>query len=231
MTEPTRDNLTEALFAPVAVRAYSATVDAALIDGLRIEEMPALAPMGLNRRAEFATARACARAALADLGVDAAVPKRDGGSPAWPTGMAGSISHTRGYCVAVASGARHLIGVDVEEIGRISAGVERRILVDPERAALSDLDSDVRQLQLATIFAAKEAFYKAHYEFEARYLGFDVIAVSLDGPHVSFAPGSGDVKSEVIGQAVGRSRVEHGRVIVGVSIDPGRLAVPLPSRA
>jgi 4'-phosphopantetheinyl transferase EntD len=123
-----------------------------------------------------------------------------------------------------------MIGVDVEEIGRMSSGVERRILVDTEREDLAGLDEAGRQLHVATIFAAKEAFYKAHYELDARYLGFDVIAVRVGEMSLSFEVSSGAVGSEVIGRIVGRALVQDGRVIVGVSIGPAGSATGLPSR-
>ncbi len=230
MQHPTRDSLTEELFAPVAVRAYASPVEPGLIDTLRAEEVGATVAMTGARQAEFATARACARAALADLGIDASIPKRDGGSPAWPSGMAGSISHTRGFCLAVASRHGHVIGIDVEEIGRMSSGIERRILVDTERDDLHGLDEAGRQQQVATVFAAKEAFYKAHYELNARYLGFDVITVRVGETSLSFEGSSGDVGSEIIDRTAGRARVHDGRVIVGVSIDTVGLSARLPSR-
>ena len=230
MQNPTRDSLTEDLFAPVAVRAYASAVEPGLIETLRAEEVGAIAPMTAARQAEFATARACARAALADLGIDAPIPQRKGGSPAWPSGMAGSISHTRGFCLAVASSQGHVIGIDVEEIGRMSSGVGRRVLVDTERDDLNGLDEAGQQQRVATIFAAKEAFYKAHYELDARYLGFDVIAVRVGETSLSFEGSSGAVGSEIIERTGGRARVQDGRVIVGVSIDAVGLAARLPSR-
>ena len=49
-----------------------------------------------RRRREFATARACARAALAKLGVPAApIVPGSRGAPQWPPGVVGSITHCR----------------------------------------------------------------------------------------------------------------------------------------
>ena len=231
MHQPTRDDQIEALFAPVSVRSFSATVSPELIGQLRAEERAVIAPMAAARQAEFATARACARAALAGFGVDAAIPRREGGSPEWPSGMAGSISHTRGFCVAVASNGHHTLGIDVEEIERMKPAVERRILVDLERLALGHLNDDDRRQRVATIFAAKEAFYKAHYEVEARYLGFDAVVVTVDNSRVSFGPSSGAVSASMLDQCRGKARVDQGRVIVGVAIDTAALAGPLPSPA
>jgi len=231
MQTPVRDNTVEELFAPIRVRAYSSLVEAAHIPLLQLDELTATDRMVSSRRAEFATGRACARAALADFGVDAAIRKRDGGSPAWPQGMAGSISHTRGFCLAVGSNEGHLLGIDVEEITRMSSGVERRILVDEEREKLTGLPADDRQRRVATIFAAKEAFYKAHYEFDARYLGFDVVAVRVFDGELEFSVSSGAVDASVVERTTGRVLLSQGRVVAGVSINPVGLAPALPSHA
>jgi len=186
--------------------------------------------MASARQAEFATARACARAAMAALGVEGPVLRRDGGSPQWPDGITGSISHTRGFCVSVSSRDDVAVGIDAEQVARIRPAVEKRILGDVERSALTGLDADTRQVVVATIFAAKEAFYKAHYEVDARYLGFDAVRVNLDDAGaVSFSPDSGAVDDAVLARARGRIHLDVGRVIVGVTIDTSDFAVPLPS--
>lgn len=216
---PTRDQQVEALFPLSSIRAFSCEVDASLIPQLRPEELPPIEPMAAARRAEFATARACARAALADLGVDAGIPRRDGGAPEWPTGMAGSISHTRGFCVAVAATGGISVGIDVEEVARMKLAVERRILVDAERRELHNLGPALRRRQVASIFASKEAFYKAHYEVEPRYLGFDAVEVDITDGRVSFLPSSGAVSPELLLRTSGRLLVDRGRVFAGVTID------------
>ena len=231
MGMPERNREVQELFAPLDVRAFSSPVNADLIVELRDVESGEIAAMASKRQAEFATARACARAALHDLGVDAAIPRRAGGAPQWPDGMAGSISHTRGYCLAIASSEAHAIGIDVEEVARMKPSVERRILIDAERSLVETLAPADRQLQVASIFAAKEAFYKAHYEIDARYLGFDAVHVSLTGNEVKFGVASGEVSSEVVDATVGRLRFDAGRVIVGVAINLSDLASALPSPA
>src|SRR5438874_13378259 len=61
-------------------------------------EAAAVASAVPSRQREFATGRACARQALAALGV-APVPldRGAGGAPAWPAGGVGSITHCAGY--------------------------------------------------------------------------------------------------------------------------------------
>ena len=66
------------------------------------EERACLAKAVEKRRAEFGTARVCARRALAQLGFPPMplVPNKDR-SPVWPQGVVGSITHTRGYCAVI----------------------------------------------------------------------------------------------------------------------------------
>jgi len=195
------------------------------------EERPAITPMAANRQAEFATARACARAALEALGVRAAVPRREGGAPLWPADATGSISHTKGFCLAVASIGTDAIGIDAELIHRMKPAVERRILVADERARLDGFEDHDRHERVATIFAAKEAFYKAHYEVDPRYIGFDAVNVTVDGLDVRFGPASGVVSPDLLDRTIGRVLVEDGRVIVGVRIASADDVGPLRSPA
>jgi len=231
MGRPIQDRQIEDLFAPHRVRSFTCQASDELVAELRADERAALAPMIATRQAEFATARACARSALAALGVDASIPRLEGGAPQWPVGITGSISHTRGFCAAVASPGRHAIGLDVEEFARMKPAVERRILIDAEQRELADLSDEQRRLRVCTIFAAKEAFYKAHYEIDPRYLGFDVVKVTVSSDRVIFAPASHEVDRRLLARTSGRFLVDQGRVVVGVSISTTDGTSPLPSPA
>ena len=74
------------------------------VETLMPEERTAITSTVPHRAAEFAGGRQCAKAAMSALGVDdAALPVGSGRQPAWPDGVVGSISHTHGYCLAVAA--------------------------------------------------------------------------------------------------------------------------------
>jgi 4'-phosphopantetheinyl transferase EntD len=63
------------------------------------EEKTFIAKAVDKRRREFTTARGCARAALAALGLPPApIVPGPRGAPQWPTGVVGSITHCAGYC-------------------------------------------------------------------------------------------------------------------------------------
>src|SRR5579863_2967330 len=133
------------------------------------------------RQREFATARHCARAALARLGV-AVTPILRGAKhePLWPEGTVGSITHCRGYRAAAVAFSNNImtVGIDAEPHGALPEGVERRVLRDEERRWLAGAPGGIHWDRV--IFSAKEAVYKAWYPLEQRWLGFDDAVVSID---------------------------------------------------
>ncbi|HJT42332.1 MAG TPA: 4'-phosphopantetheinyl transferase superfamily protein [Rhizomicrobium sp.] len=126
------------------------------------EEEVFVATAGEKRRRDFALGRACARAALRDLGREAAIGMARSGAPLWPKGVVGSITHTQGYAAALVAEARHIsgIGVDVERIGGVTQELWPRLFAPAERDYLTACKAD--QAMMATLFfSAKEACYKA----------------------------------------------------------------------
>jgi 4'-phosphopantetheinyl transferase EntD len=104
--------------------------------GLFPAEEAQLSGASAQRRAEFATGRACARAALAALGLPAtAILRGPRGGPQWPAGVAGSITHCAGYraCAAALLGDVAAIGIDAEPNCPLPDGVLADISVPAER--------------------------------------------------------------------------------------------------
>lgn len=136
-----------------------------------------------RRRRQFATARACARRCLADLGRrPAALLPGPGGAPQWPSGVVGSITHCEGYRAAVAapSPAVAALGIDAEPAGPLPAGVLGLITSPAERAhlaALAAADATVPWERI--LFSAKEAAYKAWYPATGIWLAFRDATLTL----------------------------------------------------
>ncbi|MEM7095605.1 MAG: 4'-phosphopantetheinyl transferase superfamily protein [Actinomycetota bacterium] len=197
-----------------------------LVASLHPDEAIGTETMGPGRLAEFASARAAAREALGELGIAAAVRRGARGEPLWPVDVTGSISHTRGHCLAVVAhhavqdGRRLRVGLDMETIERVNPAIARRILTAGEQAELEQLGISERQLRVATVFATKEAFYKAHQQIDPRFLGFDAIAVEvLDTGELGFTEADGvadglDLRRDVRA----RWTIQDGRVVVGLAI-------------
>jgi 4'-phosphopantetheinyl transferase EntD len=173
-----------ALIAPL-FSAEVATEEARpeLVDSqLFADELAYLARAVPKRRAEFGTARLCARRALARLGITAGslVPHEDR-APRWPDGSVGSLTHTHEYCAAVvASTATHVsLGVDAERERALDAPLIEMICTARERERTPASDAIV-------IFAAKEAFYKCQYPLTRTYLDFLDVDLYLDHARGTF---------------------------------------------
>ena len=122
-----------------------------------------------KRKREFALGRACARAALAHLDIEAtAILRAADGAPLWPAGVVGSITHTNGYaCAVVGPSSRFAaMGVDAERIGGVGDDLLPRLFDDEEQARLMAMDADERRVAATLGFSAKEACFKA---FGARF--------------------------------------------------------------
>jgi 4'-phosphopantetheinyl transferase EntD len=156
------------------------------------EEEQALGRAVDKRRREFTTGRACAREALARLGVPStAVGSGPHGEPLWPSGVVGSITHCEGYRAAAVAPARAVltIGIDAERDARLSDGVWAEVAHGTERDLRDETTSRMRGgLHLdAVLFSAKEAVYKAWFPLAGRRLGFDDVDLSLDLVNAEFS--------------------------------------------
>jgi 4'-phosphopantetheinyl transferase EntD len=136
-----------------------------------------------KRRREFATARACARAALARLGLPpVAIVPGAGGAPLWPSGIVGSVTHCDGYRAAAVARVRDVltVGLDAEPDATLPDGVLDAIALASERAGLAALASALPgPCWDRLLFSAKESVYKAWFPLTGRWLGFEQAAVTF----------------------------------------------------
>ena len=137
-----------------------------------------------KRRSEFATGRACARAALAKLGLPPSpIVPGPRGAPQWPAGVAGSITHCAGYRASAVAHLKDLagIGLDAEPNAPLPDGVLERIAVPQEQAWLPGLAAAVPGVSWdRLLFCAKESVYKAWFPLTRRWLGFEQAAITVD---------------------------------------------------
>jgi 4'-phosphopantetheinyl transferase EntD len=137
-----------------------------------------------RRRAEFSAGRACARAALAGLGLPA-VPVLAGraGEPRWPAGVTGSLTHCAGYRACAVARAADVagIGIDAEPDAGLPAGLIGSVANRAERAwiARQAASSPAVRWDLL-LFSAKEAVGKLWYPLTWHWPGFGQIAVFPD---------------------------------------------------
>jgi 4'-phosphopantetheinyl transferase EntD len=175
---------------PPRVAAHEAFGDLAGVT-LFPEEEAVIARAVDKRRREFTTARGCARAALAQLGVPAApiVPGLRG-APGWPPGVVGSLTHCAGYraCAVARDSDIVTVGLDAEPHEPLPDGVLGAITRPEERvrlAALAQADPGCRWDRL--LFCAKEAVYKAWFPLAGRWLGFEDASIDFNPAAGSFS--------------------------------------------
>jgi 4'-phosphopantetheinyl transferase EntD len=188
-----------------------------------------------RRRAEFATARACARAALAQLGL-APAPIVPGlrGAPQWPPGVVGSITHCAGYRASAVARDRDIvtIGLDAEPHHGLPAGVLEVVASGAERAELAKLTAATPDVSWdRVLFCAKESVYKAWFPLAGRWLNFEDASVGIDPVSRTFTARL-LVESPVVNGAVltgleGRWQISDGLVVTAIVVPrAGRSAGP-----
>jgi 4'-phosphopantetheinyl transferase EntD len=131
----------------------------------------------LDRRRASGAARIVARQLLGRLGyASCAVPKGPSGEPQWPPGVVGSLAHDEQIAVAAVGMQRDVnaIGIDVEPAEPLPAEMLDLVATARERQKI-----DADPLRGRTLFAAKEAVYKAAYPRDRMFLEFHDIAVDL----------------------------------------------------
>ena len=181
-----------------------------------------------KRRREFATARGCARNALAALGVAAApILPGERGAPRWPPGVVGSITHCAGYRAAAVARARDMlsIGVDAEPDEDLPAGVLAAVSQPGERARLRDLAAAAPGTCWdRLLFSAKESVYKAWFPLTGRWLGFEDADITVNQADGTFgarlrvtAPEAGGSR---LAGFTGRWLARDGLIMTAVTVPP-----------
>lgn len=187
----------------------------------------ALRAATLNRRSEFLAGRFCAAKAIQALRPDwsGEIGINPDGSPIWPGGLVGSITHTQGFAAAAIATKEIClsIGIDserAEEAGVLAAAKEIAISAD-ERRLSARLPVSADEFTLL-VFSAKESIYKCLYPLVKRPLDFSDVALDdIDFQnrrfnfHLSKSSEPGLLKS---GGARGRFSFAHGCVHTGVEL-------------
>jgi 4'-phosphopantetheinyl transferase EntD len=197
------------------------------------EEEAIIALAGPRRRGEFATARACAHAALTRLGEPPAPILRDAqGAPQWPEGLVGSIAHCAGYRAAGVARRRDIaaIGFDAERNEPLPGQVLGQIALARELARIARFATARPAVHWdRLLFCAKESVYKTWFPLTGRWLDFDAAEVSFDISRGTFTARLLVPGLVVTGRPV---RVLHGRWLVSRGLVVAAITVParrLPS--
>ena len=155
------------------------------------EDAPHVAAAGDKRRREFALGRACARQALLAAGEGAAaLPPGPDRRPVWPPGVAGSITHTRGYAAAIVvrASAFRSVGLDAEPLGRVTPDLDSHLFTPGEQVRIGMLDPRRQAAYRTLTFCAKEAFYKMWRGIYPDFLDFLDVEVAFLGRNLTVTP-------------------------------------------
>jgi|GEM_PF-5897233 len=134
-----------------------------------------------KRKSQSIGARWCAAVAAEELGMKLSeVLLDEAGMPLWPAGVVGSLAHSDNQAVAVLSRTHRNLGVDVEDLfdeKKIEL-LRDTILTEREK---NNLSTDLREQcwQMTSIFALKEAAYKALYPELRSFIDFPQLDVDL----------------------------------------------------
>lgn len=143
-----------------------------------------------KRRREFVTARACARDALALLGLPpAAIATGERGEPLWPSGIVGSITHCAGYraCALARVGEAVGLGIDAEPNAPLPTGVLEVVARDEEYPMVAELACGQPAIHWdRLLFCCKEAIYKAWFPLTCHGLNFADATVEMDPERNTF---------------------------------------------
>ncbi len=167
-----------------------------------------------RRRAEFTAGRACARTALARLGLPATpVLAGRAGEPRWPAGVTGSITHCAGYRACAVARTTDLagLGIDAEPDAGLPAGLIESVAGHAEQAWVA------RQAAAAPavcwdrlLFSAKEAVGKLWYPLTGHWPGPRQVTV--------FPDPAGTFEVQVAGSRLtGRWLARDGLIVTAVT--------------
>jgi 4'-phosphopantetheinyl transferase EntD len=155
------------------------------------DEFRSISHCASKRIDDFSRGRACARRALAELGIGGfSVLPGEKREPLWPAGITGSITHTTGFAAAVVARRSQVeaLGIDCEVIASVDSDLWERICTRSERARLEGLPQAQAQRQAALIFAAKEAFYKCQFPVSRQWVGFEDVAIEASAGDFRIVP-------------------------------------------
>jgi 4'-phosphopantetheinyl transferase EntD len=216
------------LFSPLRVAASElrGTANPAM---LLPEEAAACESFRIKRLEEFAAGRLCARGALGQFGLGCfPVCRNPDRTPQWPDGFVGSITHTVGYCGAVAGTRDRFagLGIDAEIVARVTPDVWSQALTEDDKEHVLCMASAERDRTAAVIFSAKEAFYKCQSSVSGCWLDYVDVSVEVvaESPCAgeflvrSATPAAHSVFADFV--ARGRYRVTDGLVVAGVALTP-----------
>lgn len=196
------------------------------------EEEAALGDAVDKRRREYTTVRACARRALAQLGLDPApVVPGHRGAPQWPHGVVGSMTHCAGYRAAAVARATDIaaVGIDAEPHQALPDGVLDVVARPEERSWIAGAGSGTGVCWDRLLFGAKEAVFKVWYPLTSRELDFDEATITFYPRELTPGHASGRFAARLLVPGPRRLTELSGRWMVGGGLSLAAVVIPAPA--
>lgn len=172
-----------------AVYTLTDLYDAEFLAWCELQQLPSeLQGSAIKRQQEFLAGRYCAARALQQLGLSELdmLGRQSNGSPAWPAGYSGSITHHRGRAVAWVAASTHYreLGLDLEGVVSLARvrQLQRRVL-NPTEIQLGERLGYPSTLWFSLLFSCKETVYKLLSHAAGRYMPFasvEIVALEQD---------------------------------------------------
>ncbi|MEP0985159.1 4'-phosphopantetheinyl transferase superfamily protein [Ekhidna sp.] len=142
-----------------------------------------------RRKRDFIRGRYCAHQCLSKIDSRKPIGKDADGSPVWPGGITGSISHCSQMAGSIAARKEEYVsvGLDIELIGRIEREIWSILFTENERIFIAKKTSIEQKKYSTVIFSLKEAYFKMMHPItkiglEPKHIevdfGFDKINIS-----------------------------------------------------
>jgi phosphopantetheine--protein transferase-like protein len=179
-----------------------------------------------KRQREFGAGRQCARKAMARLGIkDGPLLKGPDGSPVWPAGIVGAISHSNAWCGSAVARQEDIrgIGLDIETIDRVNMKIAKKILTPVEMEWVIASHEEA-QKRLALLFSAKETIFKCVAPVYGKRFGFFDTVITHVTEEQSFEVKLNDkISAEVphCSTLTGRYLMHEGDVFTGMVLYQG----------
>ncbi len=133
-----------------------------------------------SRKAQFLLGRSLAKKLLKEQREDGPLLTNTDGSPLWPTGFVGSITHKGdwGFCAISKTDQTLGIGIDLE-IVRKGKDILNRVANSNEKAWVTENTDEFFHRQTA-LFSAKESLFKCLYPITNKFFGFKDVDLSFE---------------------------------------------------
>ena len=191
------------------------------------DEQRCIAAFSQSRQRDFARGRMCARRALQQFGIHGhPILREPEGTPIWPAGLVGSITHCETLCAAAVAPRTTVasLGIDIEPITELDRETRDLVCAREELGFFSSMKGSRPGIEETLIFSAKESVYKCLFPLVRTFIEFYEVLIVVDAAKARFSvrPRTQHARiPELVVHLEGRFAFWNDHVVTGVSISAG----------